>query len=220
MRTSCPALLSVALLLFLAEHSRAGEDFYLLMFSAQRVPNDPDFTHCFATFVRATWPGNGPCPRNPCLEVHTISWLPANLAVRTLALLPERGRNFDLDTTIRFHMDNDTRVSMWGPYRIDPDLYCRALKEIALLQSGEVQYKTADHFRFSDHVCNCCHAISALADGQKFILGSRGWGDSASEFILKEKLKPWVIDPDRSCPWVASAIGLDRYPISRREWRK
>src|SRR5438128_2392787 len=44
---------------------------------------------------------------------------------------------------------------MWGPYRIDPDLYCRALKQIALLDSGDVKYKAGDALHFSDRVCNC-----------------------------------------------------------------
>jgi hypothetical protein len=187
------------------------------MFSAQRVPNDPDYSHSWATFVRVTWHGRGQCPRNPTIEAHTISWLPANLVVRTLTVSPERGRNFDLDATIRFYIDLHSRISMWGPYRVEPDLYFRALKQIALLESGDVKYKTTDTLRFSDRVANCCHAVSAIADGQKFILASPGWGDVASEFILKRKLGSWVIDHDCTSPWVASALGLDRYPIYQRE---
>ena len=219
MRSACGPLLTVLLLALSAPCVRAGEDFYMLMFAAQRVPNDPDFSHTFATFVRVTWPGNGPCPRNPAVEAHTISWMPANLNVRTFALLAERGRNFDLDTTIRFELDNRSRVSMWGPYRVEQDLFCRALKQIALLDSGDVKYKTSDGLHFSDRVCNCNHAVSAIADGQKFLLASPGWGDVASDFVLRRKLKPWIIDPGCTHPWVAQALGLDRYPICRRELR-
>ena len=93
MRTLCLPMLAALMTLF-PTAARAGEDFYLLMFSAQRVPNDPDFSHSFATFVRVTWPGNGPCTGNATLEAHTVSWLPANLAVRTFALVAERGRNY------------------------------------------------------------------------------------------------------------------------------
>lgn len=212
MRRGCLALCAFFFTLFLSAPARAGEDFYLLMFSAQRTPNDPDYSHSWASFVRVTWPGNGPCPGNPTLEVHTISWLPANLAVRILAIVPERGRNFDLNTTIRFHLDQQARVSMWGPYRIEPDLYCRALKQIALLESGEVKYKTSDGLNFSDRVSNCCHALSALADGPKYILGSPGWGDGASVYILDNKFSPWIVGQNTH-PWVAIALGLDRYPI-------
>jgi hypothetical protein len=199
-------------MLFLGTCARGGEDFYLLMFAAQRTPNDPDFSHSWASFVRVSWTGNGPCPHNPVLEVRTISWLPANLAVRTFAIAPERGRNFDLETTIRFHLDVQARVSMWGPYRIEPDLYCRAVKQITLLESGEMKYKTSDGLNYSDRVCNCGHALTALTDRPKLILGSPGWGDMASVYILDNKFSPWIIGQN-TYPWVACAIGLDRYPI-------
>ena len=93
---------ALALLLAGPPAAWAGEAYYLLMFGAQRIPNNPDDSHSFATFVRATWPGDGPCPGSPpCLEAHTISWLPRNLEVRTLALLPECGHNFGLHETLR-----------------------------------------------------------------------------------------------------------------------
>ena len=76
----------------------AGEDYFLLMFGSQRVPANPNYSHSFATFVRATWEGDGPCPVNAKLEVHTISWLPAKMKVRINAFHPECGHNFDLAT--------------------------------------------------------------------------------------------------------------------------
>jgi hypothetical protein len=69
--------------------AHAGDDFFLLMFGSQRTPSDPNYAHSFATFVRASWPGDGPCPAGAVLEATTISWLPRNGVVRTCALHPE-----------------------------------------------------------------------------------------------------------------------------------
>ena len=51
------ARITAALLLTLAlgNGAWAGEDYFLLMFGSQRTPNEPNFSHSFATFVRADW---------------------------------------------------------------------------------------------------------------------------------------------------------------------
>src|SRR5215203_773183 len=129
------AVFAILLSLALTPSARAGEEYYLLMFGSQRVPANPNYSHTFATFVKATWVGDGPCPENPTLEAHTISWLPANLKIRTLALLPECGHNFDLHQSLDFALSTDQRVSMWGAYRIQPELYQLALQRKAELES-------------------------------------------------------------------------------------
>jgi hypothetical protein len=192
--------------------ARAGEAHYLLVFGSQRVPNNPDYSHTFATFVRASWPGDGPCPRCPALEARTISWLPRSLVVRTLALLPECGRNLGLHETLRLVLGSGERVSLWGPYLIDAGLYRRVLRQAALLESGWVLYKASDLGYCSDDVSNCIHAVSSLADGHRLRLGSPGWGEAASYRVLND-LRPWVLDRGRLHPWVGCALGLDRYPI-------
>src|SRR5437870_4591691 len=104
--------------------ARAGENFYLVMFGSQRIPANPNYSHSFATFVRVSWPGNEPCPpAGAPVESHTISWLPDNGIVRTSALLPECGRNWGLHETLRWCQRNDMRISLWGAYRIEPELY-------------------------------------------------------------------------------------------------
>src|SRR5262245_61246347 len=113
--------------------AHAGEAYYLLMFGSRRVPADPNYAHSFATSVRVRWVGNGPCQDPFLLEAHTISWLPANLKVRTMALRPECGKNFDLHATLRIVLCNKERVSLWGPYPIAPCLYDKALERIAEL---------------------------------------------------------------------------------------
>lgn len=68
--------LAAALLVLLGSSAgaQAGEAYYLLMFGSQTTPPNPNYSHSFATFVRATWPGPEPCPTNPTLEAVTISF--------------------------------------------------------------------------------------------------------------------------------------------------
>jgi hypothetical protein len=213
-----PLLVGLAALLILgpAGRARAGEAYYLLMFGSQQVPNDPNYSHTFATFVRATWPGDGSCRKAPRLEACTISWLPANGKIRTAALLPEPGRNYSLDDTLRYVLANDERVSLWGPYRIDPEVYARAVRHAEELESGEVQYKAIDAFHRSCRVSNCIHAVATVVEGSRVVVLSPGWGEVASYAVL-ERFQPCVIEPDRVHPWVGSALGLDNYPLIYRD---
>jgi hypothetical protein len=152
------------------------------------------------------------------LEAHTISWLPCNLHIRTNALFAEPGRNFDFDTTLRFVLDGGERVSLWGPYRIEPQLYHRALRRIAELDSGQVRYKADDTGRSEYRVVNCIHAISELVDGFRVRMFSVAWGEVASYEVLR-RMRPWIIDhntPDRE---LATSLGLDAYPIIYRDYQ-
>src|SRR5262249_51970122 len=143
---------------------------------------NPNYTHSFATFVRATWQDG--CPTlPPRLEGYTISWLPQTLKVRTLALHPECGVNLGLHDTIRYALDNDERVSLWGPFQIEPQLYYRALDRVAELQSGQVLYKANDTFRDAHRVSNCIHAIGEVSTGRQLTITSPAWGDTASYML-------------------------------------
>src|SRR5947209_18198000 len=93
--------------------------------------------------------------------------MPANRTIRPLACRPEYGHNFGLHETLRYALDNGDRVSLWGPYRIDRDLYYRALDQIALLESGDVLYKAIDAAYATDSVSNCIHAVSSIVDGHR-----------------------------------------------------
>jgi len=181
------------------------------------VPANPDYSHTWATFVRATWAGDSPCPENPILEVTTISWLACNGIVRTLALLPEPGRNFELHETIRWCRCNDMRISLWGAYRICPELYGRAVEQANLLESGRVRYQAVDTGYPTDRVSNCIHAVSWLSRGYRLRVASPGFGESASYFVLKE-LEPWIVNSGCTQTWVGSALGLDQYPIIYRDF--
>lgn len=195
--------------------AQAGECHYLLMFAAQQVPNDPDFSHTFAVFVRASWAGDDPCPANPTLEYHTISWLPANGVVRTLARDPERGRNWDLHESLDLAVRNQGRISLWGPYPVRKEVYCRALQQIGELNKGRIQYKANDAGYRSDEVSNCIHAVSTVVEGPQLRIGSPGWGEIASFLVLK-RFRPFLLD-ETPHHWIGASLGLGKYPIIYRD---
>ena len=218
-RSVVRAGIAVLMLLGAASSSMAGEAYYVLIFGSQQTPPRPDYCHSFATFVRVTWSGPEPCPGHTgaLVEAHTISWLPANMIVRTRALFPETGHNFDLPTTLRYCASNKERVSLWGPYAIEKELYDRAMGQIALLESGQVRYKADDIGRFSKRVCNCIHAVSSVAQGVRLWVAEPGYGQAAS-FAITKRFRPWIIDKNQVYSWIGSALGLDQYPIVYRDW--
>ena len=212
-------LLCLSLPLFFlgfAGSAGAGEEYYILMFASQRVPANPNYSHTFATFVKVSWPGDG-LPKNALVEAHTISWLPANLVIRTGALRPECGHNFGLEASLKEAYRTNQRVSLWGPYRVEPELYFRALNRKAELESGKILYKANDVGYRSDRVSNCIHAVSTIVEGPKLRVASPGWGQSASYYVLKE-MKPSILshEPVR---WVGFALELEQYPIIYRDYR-
>jgi hypothetical protein len=214
-----PLRLAAAFVLLLASArgAHAGEAFYLLMFGSQRTPANPSYSHTWATFVRATWEGDGPCPHNPTIEEHTMSWLPETMVVRLWALLPECGALFELHTTIHWALDTQQRISMWGPYQIEPDLYYKAMDRLAHLGSGRVRYKAIDSGYSSDRVTNCIHAVAGTVGGLRVRVGTPGWGETAS-FTVLQRFRPWIYNRDEVHSWVGSALGLDEYPIIYRDW--
>src|SRR5262245_21633190 len=207
----CP--LVAAALLAASPPAPAQHSYYLLISGSQPTPPAPEHSHSFATFVRVRCDG----PVSPIIETVTISWLPANLCIRLRALLPEPGHNFGLHETIRFALGDGQRVSLWGPYQIDPELYYRASRQQALLESGQVRYKAFDTGYPTDRVSNCIHAIGSIAEGYRVRVASPGWGETASYALLR-RLTPWICDPCRTHPWLARALGLDCYPIIYRDF--
>jgi hypothetical protein len=134
------------------------------------------------------------------------------------ALLPEAGMDFDLHVTVQWGLDDCERVSMWGPYQICREPYCWAAARKAELDSGSVRYKANDMGRRSNRVSNCIHAVSTIIEGPRLRVGSPGWGEMASWYVLKE-FRPYIIDRQNPDFWVSSALGLDQYPIMYRDFR-
>ncbi len=203
-------------LLLLAASARADEYYDMAMFGAQTTPNDPNYSHTFAAFVRAS--GDGPCPTAFTVEdSFTISWLPADLKVRTRALLPECGHNFGLHETLRYVLDSGEHVSMWGPYRINEELYYGALRQVGVLESGEVRYKALDSGYPTDRVSNCIHAVSSSVSGYRVRVLSPWFGDTASWAIL-QRFRPHILDTGQTHEWVFAYLQLGCYPLTRRDF--
>jgi hypothetical protein len=219
MRTFSLALSCVILFLMGAYDCQAGEEYYLLMFGSQQIPNRPSHSHSFATFVKVVSQDDvKPGEIAPVvIESRTVSWLPETMEVHALALIREPGQNFELHTTIRHVLDDGQRVSMWGPYRIQPELYCLATEQASVLDSGVVKYKAIDTGHRADHVTNCIHAVGSVSHGWRRASITPTWGESAS-FDLLRSFRKWICDRDKVEPWVATVLCLEQYPIIWREW--
>jgi hypothetical protein len=203
------------LLTALTVPASGSEFYYVAVFGSQRPDvNNPNHTHCFATFIRAT--GDGPCAEGFQVQAWTISWLSESLRVQVLRLLPECGTNFDLHPTLRLALADGQRVSMWGPYQIQKELFDRAVCQVAHLRSGAERYKTLDIFRNSERVSNCIHALSGVISYRpRLHVGVPTYGESASYFITL-KYRPWMIEPCRTHDWLIGRLGLAGYPLVRR----
>ena len=201
-------------ILAFAPTRRATEFYYLMVFGSQQIPPRAKYSHSFAVFVRAT--GQGACAENYALEYYTISWVPQTLDIRLLALSPECGQNLELHATIHWALSTEQRISMWGPYLVNGDRYWRAAQQVQLLQSGQVGYKALDSGFPTDVATNCIHAVSSVVDGHRLRVLSPGFGETASFFITR-RLQPWILDDEHKHDWIAARLGLDRYPMVRRE---
>lgn len=202
--------------ILLAGQARAEDSYYLLMFSSQGSPNWARHAHSFATFVKITDnDGSG----SPCVESHTISWLPANLHIKIFNILPQKGHNFELHETLDWVLGCGLHVCLWGPYQIRKELYDLALCQIARLETGSLWYKAVDTAYFSFVACNCMHAIMDLKSGPHGLrITSPGWGKAASETIA-QGLECWLIDPCTTHYWVAGLFGLEKYPLDYCCWK-
>lgn len=206
----------VVLILPAAAGTAHAEDYYFLMvFGAQEDFPRPNQSHTFATFVHAT--AEGPCPEwFTIVECHTISWLAETMVVRTLAPCAEPGANFELHESIRWALSTCQRVSLWGPYQIEKDLYLRALRQIDVLESGRVRYKVIDLGRRIIRVSNCRHAVSGVVGTYRRRVCTLKYGETAS-YIVTRRMQPWIIDTEHRHDWLASALCLDQYPIIHRD---
>src|SRR6516164_3698582 len=195
-----------------AGEARGEEIYYVMIFGSQSHPKLLQYTHTWATFIRAM--GEGPDANDYALYQHTISWLPQSLDVRTWSLLPEPGVNLDLYGTLDAVYREREGVTMWGPFRIHPLVYERSLGVKSILESGAAQYRaisTPRNVRISD----CIHAVAAIDP----VFGRGHYplvrvGKPASRYIARQVMTRSVFDQwqgDNS--WLIPRLGLNLYPI-------
>lgn len=190
----------------------ADERCYVVIFGAQPTPKIIRDSHTWATFVRTV--GEGPDPAGYQVFAHTISFVPASLRVRTLALDPEPGINLDLEGSLAYCRDRGAAVTAWGPFLIRPQVYQRSLEVYSLVGSGAVRYRAIDTLT-NQFVADCIHAVTAV--DPKFGRGHYPLirtGKAASRYIagqIATRTDPEILNPDQ--PWILAALGLDRHPV-------
>jgi hypothetical protein len=197
-----------------------GERYYVTVFGSQSVPRLARFTHTWATVVRVTERGPG---QPPCVEPHTISWMPATLVIHPLHFYPEPGVNLELHQTIKEMIAHNERVAQWGPFECRPRVFHRFLVQKEFMESGQVGYQCIDDVGASSRegtACDCIHAITDMDpqfDRRHYPL--RRFGHSASRFIVKQLYdRDILIDRDRTHDWLNDALGLNGYPIERKTY--
>lgn len=202
----------------LATPAPPNERYYLLIFGSQSIPKMPRFTHSWATVVKVTDQTGG----SPSIEEHTISWMPATLKIKPLRFRVEEGTNLDLKFTIEEMLRHRERVSMWGPYETWHGIYRRFLVQKDFVESGQVGYQCIDAIGEAPRNgsgCDCIHAISdmdPMFDRTRYPLTY--FGEAASRNIVRQvRERPILIQPDQTHDWLISALGLDCYPLVRRD---
>lgn len=210
------SIIAVSAVLPAANTAEAGARYYMLIFGAQTHPKIPRFTHTFCTIVQVADPPPG-CPE-PCIEAHTISWLPQTLKVRPYRLRAESGRNLTLEETLHWAARNNMQVSLWGPYAIDGCFYGRVFNEYARFESGEYRYHAIDSLHRGGVTSDCIHAVTDIdRDDTRFTFRVLGSGDAVTrKFVRILDQRGRLMIPPEDTSWLEAALGLDRYPICHR----
>jgi hypothetical protein len=198
----------------------AADRYYLLLFGSHDPTRRPKYTHTWATLVRAT--GTPDCAE-PALEIHTISWLPTKLDIDALSFRVEPGANVELHDTLRHVLNTGQEVALWGPYEVWHGLAYRFLTQKGFLDGGAVGYQCIDTVGEAARLGNGCDCIHAIADMDPVYPRWRYplalYGQPATANLVRRLMhSPIFIDPPRTHDWLIPRLGLDRYPIDRREY--
>jgi hypothetical protein len=175
---------------------------YMSVFAYETTPRAPQTAHTFATFIKHD---------GAALSAHTISWFPQSNAIRLLKP-PEPGVNLTMERTIENANAVHAQVHEWGPYRIKPELYERALRQIARLESGRVQFKVLDRRQRPDFASCCIHAVSDVTADQGMLMTGPAYGVEASAMVV-DYLEPWILQRSRRYPDISLKAGLPKGTI-------
>lgn len=197
-----------------------GERYFLLVFGSQFTPKRPKYTHTWATVAKVTGCDG---PHAPVVEEQTISWMPASLDIQPFSRHVEKGANLTLPFTIEEMLRNDESVSVWGPYEVSPGFYYRFGVQKSFLESGVVGYQCTDSFGEAARYGNGCDCIHAITDMDPQYSRDRYplsfFGNGASRHIVHQmSIRPVIINPEADHGWLLPLLGLDKYPIIRRNY--
>lgn len=193
----------------------AGERYYMTVFGAQSSPLRLRLTHTFAEFTRTV-----PTPMGEMVaESHTVSWMPATLRIRPLALRPEPGTNLTLQQTLDWVASFNGRVSMWGPREIGPERYYPSIVRKAQLESGTMSYRAIGGFSRDSQVSNCGQSFSRAGPvvGRIYLQpvplpGELGTG----RLVRRYERAGAFVEPGVNHPQLLPALGATTYPLIQR----
>ena len=197
-----------------------GERYFILVFGSQSTPKQPKYTHTWATVVKVTGCDG---PGAPTVEEQTISWMPASLDIHPNSFRVEQGANLALHFTIEEMLRHDERVSVWGPYEVGPGLHHRFLVQKGFMDSGQVGYQCIDSIGEAARCGNGCDCIHAVTDMDPLFARNRYplsyFGEAASRHVVHQiHIRPIIICPEKDHGWLLPMLGLDKYPIIRRNY--
>ncbi len=178
--------------------------YYMAVFGFQDLVNIPMNSHTFAAFIETE--GGEP------VSVHSISWMPKTLAVKFLGPA-ETGVNLSLVESIELGVNNGRRVTQWGPYRIEKELFDRAVKQSKRLLSDEVKYKCLDNGHRPHRATNCIHAVCDIDTDSGLLRTRIKRGHRASRAVLRHFGK-WILDSEQAA-WLNEKLGIHHYPLER-----
>lgn len=200
----------LSLLLLLSSPATAQDSYYITVFGSGSNPLRAKRTHTFATFTHVTETTAG-----PLVENHTISWMPATLNIRPLALRSETGVNLTQEQSLQWAESHGLRTSVWGPFKISPERFSSYMDRKADLESGRISYRALGGFTKDAPVSNCGQSFSrAGINGERFLQptpfpgeqgtselvrrAQRAAADEGRPLIERTDLYPAVVAPGHS----------------------
>lgn len=188
-----------------------GERFHLILFTAQDAIKAPRETHTWAVMIRSV--------AGRIADTQSISWMPSDLKIKTWQLHVEPATNLAFDETIRWTlMKSRQRISVWGPYEAEPQLYARFVARKAQLESGVIGYQCLDFLGEAALRRNGVNCVHALAPIQGPMSGDilQPYGDVSGRYFVDNLRRRGAIGPyDPANDRLLSALGLDQVPLDR-----
>jgi hypothetical protein len=192
-----------------------GERYYVTLFGGQGDLFRPRSAHTWATFVRTAVTPAGEW----VVGEDTISWLPATLSVRPLALSSEPGVNLTLLQTFNFMGgDRRQRVAVWGPYEITAERYAQAIAQKALLESGAIRYHALGLLGRKADVMHCIDGVTRIDPvWEKKDNPSRWFGEAGTAQSVRSAVRSgFILHPTVTHDWIIAAINPTAYKLTPR----
>lgn len=198
-----------------------GERYYTILFGSLNKLKQPRHSHTWASMVRVKrLPGQA----QPEIEVKTISWMPATLAIRPFSSRVEPGVNLTLPDSVRLMKEDGQSIEMWGPYEVWHGFWERFSVQHAFMESGAVGYQCTDTIGEAARLgngCDCIHAISDMDPAfPRWRYPLTWYGPSATENLVRRIMHAHgTIDARHTHDWLLEPLNLTDSCIIQREYR-